>query len=276
MKQILLTTLFILSTFSYGQYTEGNTVVVWSSYKFLETLEGVEGASTKDWKESFSEYYTKRNRKDKLLKSSLFLRHYWTGASWDYHEVNEFASMKDADEWSSGSGDLNQKAWPNKDKRAKAIQAVNKYRQRGYHKDTHVWENHPRYMKKRKKSKTPERTVVTVITQFWKPLSRVENGSADEREKLMDKFFKEVTMKNDKILSQRVLTHYWSDDIDNGHWPLTYIREWASIQDADDTETEAKLVEKAFTEEEQKALGKYWVGKHVDIGVYANDTGFNK
>ena len=56
-------------------------------------------------------------------------------------------------------------------------------------------------MKKRKKSNTPERTVVTVITQFWKPLSTVENGSVEEREKLMDKFFKEVIMKNDKIVT---------------------------------------------------------------------------
>ena len=41
-------------------------------------------------------------------------------------------------------------------------------------------------------------------------------------------------------------------------------------------EKHLKEKEKAFTEEEQKALGKYWVGKHVDIGVYANDTAFNK
>ena len=276
MKKLLLTTLFVFSTFSYGQYTEGNTVMIWSSYKFKESLEGVEGASTKDWKESFTEYYSKRNKKEKYLKSSLFLRHYWTGASYDYHEVNEFANMDDASKWASNQPALNQKAWPNKDKRSEAISAVNKYRQTGYHKDTHVWENHPRYMKKRKKSKTPESTVVTVVTNYWKPLSKVEGGTSEEREKLMDKFFKQVTMKNNNILSQRVVTHYWSDHIDNGQWPLTYIREWNSISDADDTETEAKLVEKAFSKDEQKALGKYWAGKHEDIGVFSNDTAFNK
>ena len=276
MKKLILVTLFTSATFSYGQYNDGNTVMIWSSYKFQESLEGVQGASTEDWKKSFSEYYSKRNKKDKYLETSLFLRHYWTGASYVYHEVNEFSNMDDASKWASGQADLNKKAWPNDDKRSTAIKAVNKYRQTGYHNDTHVWENHPRYMKKRKKSKTPERTVVTVITQYWKPLSKVENGSVEEREKLMDKFFKEVIMKNDKILSQRLVTHYWSGYVKNGEWPLTYIREWASITDADDTETETKLVEKAFSEEEQKALGKYWAGKHVDIGVYANDTAFNK
>ena len=50
MKKLLLATIFSLSTFSYGQYTDGNTVIVWSSYKFKESLEGVEGASTEDWK----------------------------------------------------------------------------------------------------------------------------------------------------------------------------------------------------------------------------------
>ena len=43
MKNLLLATIFTLSTFSYGQYTDGNTVIVWSSYKFIESLEGGEG-----------------------------------------------------------------------------------------------------------------------------------------------------------------------------------------------------------------------------------------
>ena len=93
MKKLILVTLFTSATFLYGQYNDGNTVMIWSSYKFQESLEGVEGASTEDWKKSFSEYYSKRNKKDKYLETSLFLRHYWTGASYVYHEVNEFSNM---------------------------------------------------------------------------------------------------------------------------------------------------------------------------------------
>ena len=75
MKKLILVTLFISATFSYGQYNDGNTVIVWSSYKFKESLEGVEGASTEDWKESFSDYYTKRNRKDKGEKLNYIIKY---------------------------------------------------------------------------------------------------------------------------------------------------------------------------------------------------------
>ena len=277
MKKILLTTLFVIGTFSYGQYTKGNTVMVWTKLKYKESLEGVEGVSTKDWNESFTEVYTKTNKADKLLKSSLVLSHYWTGASWEYHEVKEYNSIADADKSQAEAGALNRKIWPNDEKRKKVWQAVNKYRQTGYHGDSHVWENHVRYMKKRKKSsKTPDRTVTTVVTRYWKPLSKVENGSADEREKMMDKYHKEITMKNKKVLSQRMVTHYWSGEMKNGEWPVTFITEFASMADADDTETESKLFEKAFSDEEARTNGKYWYGKHEDVGVFYNEVPYSK
>ena len=44
-------------------------------------------------------------------------------------------------------------------------------------------------------------------------------------------------MKNDKILSQRWVTHLWSGSLSNGYYPITLITEFASMQDADDLET---------------------------------------
>lgn len=276
MKKILLTLIFVLGTFSFAQYNKGNTVLVWTKLKYKQSLEGIEGVSPKDWAESFGEVYSKRNKINKYLKSSLFLSHYWTGASWEYHEVKEYASMADADKEQQESGAMNRKIWPDEDERRKVWEAVNKYRELGYHGDSHVWENHVRYHKKRKKSNVPDRTVTTVVTQYWKPLGTVEDGSTEERQKMMDKYHRQVTMKNDKVLSQRMVTHYWSGEMTKGEWPVTFITEFASMADADDTETESKLFQKAFNEKDAQKYGKYWFGKHEDIGVFYNDVSFNK
>ena len=276
MKRSLLLAIFILNTFSYAQYDKGNSVIIWSSGKWVESTEGVEGASTKDWRESVENYFNARNKKDRLLKSSMLLTHYWTGASYDFHNIVEFNNMADATKWAVNAGDLNKRAWPNEEEREAALKAYNKYVQSSYHKDIHVWENHVPLMKKNNLKKSPDRTVVSVITNYWRPLSKVENGSSEERKKLIEKYFKEVTMKNAKVLSQRVVTHYWSGYISNGEWPVTTIREYASIADADDTETENELFNKAFSEDEQKIYSKYWLGKHKDIGLFHNEAFTNK
>ena len=277
MKQTLLSFVFAISTFTFGQYEKGNTVVVWTKLKYKESLEGVEGVSPDHWRKSFNEIYQKTNKADNLLKSSLVLSHYWTGASWEYHEVKEYRSIADADKSQAEAGARNRKIWPDEEERRSAWQAVNKYRERGYHGDSHVWENHVRYMKKRKNtSDTPARTVTTVVTRYWKPLGTVEDGSAEERQKMMDKYHRQVTMQNDKVLSQRMVTHYWSGEMKNGEWPVTFITEFATMADADDAETEAKLFEKAFKEKDAQKYSKYWFGKHEDIGVFYNETSFSK
>jgi len=277
MKKYIMSTflLFLFNTISYAQYNEDNSVLIWTSSKWNESNEGVEGASTKDWKESVENYYKARNKKDKLLKSSMLLTHYWTGASYYFHHVREFANMDDANKWASSGADLNKKSWPNEEKRKAAVGAYSKYTQ-SYHEDVHVWENHKFLMKKNKAQKKPDRTVVSVITNYWRPMSKVENGSGGERKKLMEKYFKEVTMKNKKVLSQRVVTHYWSGYLANGEWPVTTIREFATMADTDDNATENELFKKAFSEDEQKAYGKYWLGKHKDVGLFHNETYTNK
>ena len=183
--------------------------------------------------------------------------------------------MEDATIASGNASGLNNKAWPDEEERKAALSSWNKYF-KSYHEDVHLFENHKAYHKKAKKDR-PRRTVVVATTNYWKPLSDVEGGSAKERERLMKKFFRSVTMKNDKILSQRVVTHLWSGHVEDGLWPVTYIREFANVVDADDTETENELIDKAFkSDEDKQAYGKYWAGKHDDIGVYFNETWTNK
>tara|TARA_B100001964_G_C14085147_1_gene532177 strand:- start:183 stop:986 length:804 start_codon:yes stop_codon:yes gene_type:complete len=267
----------MLTTVSYAQYTKGNTVITWSKYKWKDWSE-VENPSEKDWQESLTNFHVTRNKFSKLLNSSMMLTHYWSGSAEDVHLVSEFDNMEDATVYGGTPGRvaLNKKAWPDEEERKAVISAYNKYFQ-SYHEDLHVFENHVAFRKKAKKKDLPDATVVAVTTSYWKPLKDVEGGSAEEREKLMKKFFRTVTKKNNKILSQRVVTHLWSGHISNGLWPLTYIREYASIADADDKSTENELINKAFkTDEEKQAYGKYWASKHDDIGLFRNQTYTNK
>ena len=200
MKRLGILLVLMLTTVSYSQYYEGNTVIAWSKYKFKPVSE-VDGYKAGDRGKALLEYHTARNAKTKLLQSSLFLTHYWTGKVTDVNFVNEFKNMEDATLYSGTGGDLNEKTWPNEDERKAAVSGSNKYFQR-YHEDVHLFENRKKLEKKKKKSKDNPNTVVAVTTRYWKPLSQVEGGSSDERDKLMQKYHKKVTMKNDKIISQ--------------------------------------------------------------------------
>jgi len=326
MKRLGILLVLMLTTVSYSQYYEGNTVIAWSKYKFKPVSE-VDGHKAGDRGKALLEYHTARNAKTKLLQSSLFLTHYWTGKVTDVNFLNEFKNMEDATLYSGTGGDLNKKTWPNEDERKAAVSGNNKYFQRyhedvhlfenrkklekkkkkskdnpntvvavttrywkplsqveggsadeRYHEDVHLFENRKKLEKKKKKSKDNPNTVVAVTTRYWKPLSQVEGGSADERDKLMQKYHKKVTMKNDKIISQRTVTHLWTGALSNGYYPITRITEFASMADADDLETGPKLYEKAFkSKEDREAFNKYWApASHEDIGLFWNQSRYNK
>jgi len=276
MKRLGILLVLMLTTVSYAQYTKGNTVIAWSKYKFKPVSE-VDGHKAGNRGKALLEYHTARNAKTKLLESSLFLTHYWTGKVTDVNFLNEFKNMEDATLYSGTGGDLNEKTWPNEDERKAAVSGNNKYFQR-YHEDVHLFENRKKLEKKKKKSKDNPNTVVAVTTRYWKPLSQVEGGSADERDKLMQKYHKKVTMKNDKIISQRTVTHLWTGALSNGYYPITKITEFASMADANDLETGPKLYEKAFkSKEDREAFNKYWApASHEDIGLFWNQSRYNK
>jgi len=276
MKRLGILLVLMLTTVSYAQYTKGNTVIAWSKYKFKPVSE-VDGHKAGNRGKALLEYHTARNAKTKLLESSLFLTHYWTGKVTDVNFLNEFKNMEDATLYSGTGGDLNEKTWPNEDERKAAVSGNNKYFQR-YHEDVHLFENRKKLEKKKNKSKDNPNTVVAVTTRYWKPLSQVEGGSADERDKLMQKYHKKVTMKNDKIISQRTVTHLWTGALSNGYYPITKITEFASMADANDLETGPKLYEKAFkSKEDREAFNKYWApASHEDIGLFWNQSRYNK
>ena len=90
MKKLLIL-VAILSSFTFAQYNSNgtdNTVLMWSKYKWTNMSE-VEGGSAADRNQAVNTWYSRTNQANKMLKSSMFLYHYWTGAQEDVHILND-------------------------------------------------------------------------------------------------------------------------------------------------------------------------------------------
>ena len=255
-----------------GQYDPENEVVTISKYH-LKPLSEVENGSAAERKEVLEEYARKINPLSTKLKSSMMLGHYWTGSSQDILAVNRWKSIADADESIVTTQEVRKRAWRRDDLREEFMKKYNKY-WTGRHDDLEVLELLNSYTKNRKR-KPKENTVVTIVRRYMAPLSTVEDGSAEERKELWDEWFENITMENDKLLSQMILRHYWSGTYNPmKETPIIFIREFVSMADADDGGWD-EPIEAFWPDEEQRkerlAQGsKYWLGRHEDIGIYRN------
>ena len=273
-KYILLFSYLINIAFLYGQDNEKNYVVAFTKNS-LKPMAQVEDGSGAERKELFEEYARKMNPLTPELKMSMILGHYWTGVSTDVLAINAYESIADADKAGENEGKTRERAWRRDDVREEFFKNYGKYWVGG-HTDMEMFRLIPDRTKTRKR-KPKENTVVTITTHYLAALSDVEGGSAEERNELLDKYFEEVEMKNDKLLSQLVLSHYWSGELGYGKgWPIVYVREWASMADADDNESWAKVQEEAWPDEAEreakvKRYFEYWSGNlHEDMGIYYN------
>ena len=282
-KQIKYTLLFsflINTAFLYGQDNEKNYVVTFTRSS-LKSMGEVEDGSATERKELFEEYSRKMNPLTPELKMSMILGHYWTGVSTDVVAINAYESVADADNAGDNEGKTRERAWRRDDVREEFLKNYSKYWVGG-HTDLEMFRLVPNRTKTRKR-KPKENTVITITTHYLAPLSEVEDGSAEERNELLDKYFEEVEMKNDNLLSQLVLNHYWSGELGYGKgWPIVYVREWASMSDADDSESWSKLQELAWPDEAEreakvKRYFEYWSGNlHEEMGIYYNWVNLQK
>ena len=222
----------VLNNALLGQYDPENEVVTISKYH-LKPLSKVENGSAAERKEVFEEYARKMNPLSTKLKSAMMLGHYWTGSSQDILAVNRWKSIADADESVVSTEEVRKRAWRRDDLREEFMKKYNKY-WTGRHDDLEVLELLNGYTKNRKR-KPKENTVVTIVRRYMAPLSTVEDGSAEERKELWDEWFENITMENDKLLSQMILRHYWSGTYNpREETPIIFIREFVSMADADD------------------------------------------
>ena len=87
----------------------------------------VEDGSAADRNQAVNTWYSRTNQANKMLKSSMFLYHYWTGAQEDVHILNEYANVEDATEAIRTAAKIRQTAFPNEEERRAAWCAQAKY-----------------------------------------------------------------------------------------------------------------------------------------------------
>ncbi len=240
-KIIYVATCLFSFSFLFAQENEKDYVVTFTKNS-LKPMVQIEDGSGAERIELFEEYARKMNPLTPELKMSMTLGHYWTGVSTDVITINAYESIADADKVNENEQKTRERAWRRDDVREEFFKNFGKYWVGG-HSDLEIFRLIPERTKSRKR-KPKENTVITITTHYLAPLSEVEGGSAEERKEIMDKYFEDVEMKNDKLLSQIVLGHYWSGELGYGKgWPIVYVREWASLADADDNESWGKVRE---------------------------------
>ena len=279
-KIIYVATCLFSFSFLFAQENEKDYVVTFTKNS-LKPMVQIEDGSGAERIELFEEYARKMNPLTPELKMSMTLGHYWTGVSTDVITINAYESIADADKVNENEQKTRERAWRRDDVREEFFKNFGKYWVGG-HSDLEIFRLIPERTKSRKR-KPKENTVITITTHYLAPLSEVEGGSTEERNKLMDKYFEDVEMKNDKLLSQIVLGHYWSGELGYGKgWPIVYVREWASLADADDNESWGKVREQAWPDEAEreaklKRYFEYWSGNlHEDMGIYYNWVNLQK
>lgn len=262
-----------------AQYNPDNHVVTISKY-YLKAMSDIEDGSREERTEVFEEEAKKMNPLKEKLISSMVLGHYWSGTSNEVVELNEWASIADADETIKATGETRKKAWRKDEDREEFMAKFKKYWV-GKHTDLQILELNMNRLK-RSSRKHKDDTFVTVVEYTLVPISDVEDGSAEEREELLQTHFDNIVKKDDTIISYMQLQHYWSGSAGGPEgWPIIVITEYASIEDALN-EDNSDLWEAAWPdEEERKAFGEklfpYWgSGKHKDIGLHTKKVNLSK
>ena len=274
----LLIFIGIAFSIALGQYKDGNRIVTLSKY-YLKPWRTVDGG---DWEERgklFDENRKKMDIRDNLLVSSNVLYHYLSGTSNEVVVLNEWNSIADADESIKTRGDRRKKGWPNKKTREAFQKKHGKY-WAGGHTDMGNYELETKLLKRRKK-KMKENTIFAIQEFTMAPMSEIEGGSGEERDKYLQEWFDKVVMKDDRVLSQMMLNHYWSGTAGSNGWPVLIVTEFASMDELLDEDL-SKLLEagwpdekerKAFQERHRAYWGQY---THTDMGIYYNNVNQQK
>ena len=264
----------IVCSIAVGQYKEGNRIVTLSKY-YLKPWRTVEDGDWKEREKLFDENRKKMDIRDNLLVSSNVLYHYLSGTSNEVVVLNEWNSIMDADESIKTRGDRRKKGWPNKKTREEFQKKHGKY-WAGGHTDMGNYELETKLLKRRKK-KMKENTIIAIQEFTMAPMSEIEGGSSEERDKYLQEWFDKVVMKDDRVLSQMMLNHYWSGTAGSNGWPVLIVTEFANMDDLLDEDL-SKLLEAGWPDEkERKAFQKrhraYW-GQytHTDMGIYYNNV----
>ena len=126
---------------------------------------------------------------------------------------------------------------------------------------------------KNAQAQTAPQHIITINTQYMLP---TDSAGRAERNALMKDYFEKVTMKNQYIIHESTMTHYYTDD-SRELVTIDEFASWADVEKASDRF--AELEKQAWPDAKQldammKKMDKY-VSYHKD-GIYHSMTGMSK
>ena len=214
--------------------------------------------------------------RDNLLINSNILHHYLFGNSSEVVVLDEWKNLMEADKSIKSTAERRKKGWPNKKTREKFQKRFGEY-WAGGHSDMGNYELNKKMLKRRNK-KMKENTIITIQEFTLAPLSEIEGGTSEDRDKIMQEWFDKVVMKDDRVLSHMMLTHYWSGSAGGSKgWPVVFVNEYANMDDLLDEDI-SKLLEAGWPDEKERKTFQdkhraYWSHyNHDDIGIYNNNV----
>jgi hypothetical protein len=206
-------------------------------------------------------------KKAPLILHEWHFRHFFTGDNREYMIIDEYASMKDIEETNTKFGDLEKAAWPDTKKREAFLDRFNMY---FTHHSDKIFAAVAGLTKEGPAS--TEEHVFNFQTNIMKNTKMADRAMRDSLNKDL---FNKIDMKNDMLLSQRHMTHFFSND-SHEYMILT---EYKSLTDMEAAfKKDDALVKAAFSDEQVKKNDKQWSKyfSHHGDALYHSIAGVGK
>jgi len=212
-------------------------------------------------------------KNDKIL-SQQSMQHHYGPDSRDWIVVRECANWADIEAARLANGELSRETWPDQAKRQAFNKALGKYWLPRHGDEIYVgldkFEKHAPQMT----STSDENHIFAMSTS---KTTRPDGGSVARRDSILTLEHEAITMKNDKIISQRILTHRYGSD--RRDWiTVTEYANWEDIAEA--TNMSRDLRRERWPDEAERTalsteLNTYFLLQHSDQ-IYTGLSKFEK
>jgi len=247
--------LLFFSTTSFSQENERPQYFTMTTMYWDLDNEG----TNEDWAAMEKEYKEKVTNKNEHVSSSTFLTHLLTDNSRELIYIQTYPTWEDIDKAAGRSSELEKEAWPDEDARNAFLD-----KQSAFFSDYHSDEIFAT-MDGAIIADTPSDKNTVVYIRKNK-MAYPDDGSMEEFNELRMKQIENVYKKNDLIKAYYPSMHAWGND--RRDFMEAFVIE--SLNDLGNMfDKNSELGEAAMTEEEGKAMGKYYKGVHSDY-VYSN------
>jgi hypothetical protein len=205
-------------------------------------------------------------KKNPLILHEWHFRHFFTDDNREYMIIDEYNSLKDLEEASAKTDDLEKAAWPDTKKREAFFNRFNMYF--NHHSDKIF----SAVAGLDKGNPSNEDHIFSFQTNYMKNTKMSERAVRDS---LSREIFQKIDMKNDLLLSQRHMTHFFTND-SHEYMILTEYKSMADMDAAfkkDEDLTKATYSEKQVKEND-KQWGKYF--SHHSDKLFHSIAGVSK